>query len=106
MKTFIADKMKRAIEDGCRDIWVFRKVNPLSEMSNHITHMTVDVYQKSKQPCKVNFYDPIDDMAPEINEELMNVHRSNRELVIQQCWLKLLNSIRAILHQNMQLPIL
>ena len=81
MKTFIADKMKRAIEDGCRDVWVFRKVDPVSEMSNHITHITVDIYKKSEQPCKVNFYEPVDNMAPEINEELMNLHRSNRELV-------------------------
>ena len=81
MKTFIADKIKRAIEDGCRDYWVFRKVDPLSEMSNYITHFTVDIYQKSEQPCKINFYEPVDNMAPEINEELMNVHRSNREHV-------------------------
>ena len=81
MKTFIADKIKRAIKDGCRDTWVFRKVDPLSEMSNYISHMTVDIYKKSEQPCEVNFYEPVDNMAAEINEELMNIHRSNRELI-------------------------
>ena len=81
MKTFIADKVKRSIKDGCRDAWVFRKVEPRSEMSNYITHMTVDIYRKSKQPCSVNFYEPISGMAVEINDELMKIHMANRELI-------------------------
>ena len=72
--------MKRESEDGCRDVWVFEKFTSF-EMSNTIIHSTVDIYKKVNSSCKVNFYEPVDNMDPEINEELMNLHRSNRELV-------------------------
>lgn len=81
MKTFIADKAKRRIEEGWRDAWVFRKVDPSTEMSNHITHFTVDIFKESKKQCNVPFYDPVPGMATEINDELMNLHLANRERV-------------------------
>jgi|TARA_B110000238_G_scaffold87702_1_gene96342 hypothetical protein len=82
MKNFISGINKKLIDDGCKDSWIFRKVDPTTEMSNYISHYTIDVYNDGQQPCDVDWgKESIPGLPKELFDELMNIHQKNRKRI-------------------------
>ena len=82
MKNFISGINKKLIDDGCKDSWIFRKVDPTTEMSNYISHYTIDVYNDGQQPCDVDWgKESIPELPKELFDELMNIHQKNRKRI-------------------------
>ena len=82
MKNFISGINKKLIDDGCKDSWIFRKVDPTTEMSNYISHYTIDVYNDGQQPCDVDWgKESILGLPKELFDELMNIHQKNRKRI-------------------------
>jgi len=82
MKNFISGINKKLIDDGCKDSWIFRKVDPTTEMSNYISHYTIDVYNDGQQPCDVYWgKESIPELPKELFDELMNIHQKNRKRI-------------------------
>jgi len=82
VKTFVAGIQKKMIEEGCKDTWIFRKVDPTTEMSNYISHYTIDIYDEGQNPCDIDWITEAFPNLPEgLSEELMKLHRNNRKRV-------------------------
>ena len=88
MKNFISGINKKLIDDGCKDSWIFRKVDPTTEMSNYISHYTIDVYNDGQQPCDVYWgKESIPELPKELFDELMNIHQKNRKRIfVSRLW--------------------
>lgn len=81
MKHFISGIQKKMIEEGCKDGWVFRKVDPTTEMSNYISHYTIDIYENGQKPCDANWNDAFPNLPSELFDELMTTHQQNRKRI-------------------------
>lgn len=88
MKNFISGINKKLIDDGCKDSWIFRKVDLTTEMSNYISHYTIDVYNDGQQPCDVYWgKESIPELPKELFDELMNIHQKNRKRIfVSRLW--------------------
>jgi len=83
MKHFISGIQKKMIDEGCKDSWIFRKVDPTTEMSNYISHYTIDIYDNGQKPCNIDWGKEVFPELPEaLFNELMNVHQNNRKRIL------------------------
>ena len=88
MMDYFGPIMKKRVENGCMQNWIFRRVAPASNASNYFTHVTIDVLMPGKTNYQCEGVTP-ESVFPDMSEgmhQLLWDTRTNSRKVVYRTW--------------------